>query len=127
MYYSGHGSEGTGGWEVTCKEVALDFDKVTIYLNEVLDIFVESKYKGLVEVSSDSCYSGWLSYIAKEYVENHGGECGTEKLPFLELKVSGSAHRTLKAKWGEYRKMKSKCMKDGNTKEEFIIHQKEYE
>ena len=65
MNYSGHGNEGNGAWEVTCKETTLDFDKFNITLDEVLDVFVESGYKGNIVISSDSCYSGWLCYIAK--------------------------------------------------------------
>ena len=40
-------------------------------MNELLDLFSESGYKGRVEITSDSCYSGKLCHVAYEYFENN--------------------------------------------------------
>ena len=73
MYYSGHGTEENGAWAVYLKELSMDIDDTKIYLNDVLDILVKSRYKGNFEISSDSCYSGSLCYLAKEFYEKNGG------------------------------------------------------
>ena len=124
MYYSGHGHPDTGAWVVTLWEQSIEFEKAQITLEEVLDIFKESGYKGFVEISSDSCYSGNLCYRAKKYWESNGGH---DKLPMDELKISTTTHRTRKALWGQYRTMKDKIFKDGTTDEEFIKIQRQYD
>ena len=103
MSYSGHGNPGTGAWVVSVWEDTNDKNLAQITLEEVLDIFVESGYTGFVEISSDSPYSGELCYTAKKYWESKGGYKG---LPMDELKVSSTTHRSKKAIWGQYRKMK---------------------
>lgn len=130
MYYSGHGDEKTGGWIVQLEndKTSLNIEDCRIQIDDVLKIINESGFKGNVEISSDSCYSGKLCFSAKKFWEEKGGFDG--KLSFASLKFAASTHSSRKALWGCYRNMKKDSLKEGNSealaKEIQVVYEKRF-
>ena len=96
MYYSGHGSEKNGSWIVSMdpnNTDILNLDSSRVHIDNVLDMFQESGFTGNVEISSDSCYSGQVCFIAKTWWERQQTE--GVKLHMSSLKVAGTTHRSL--------------------------------
>ena len=98
-------------------------------MDEVLKIIIDSDFEGNVEISSDSCFSGRLCFIAKEWYEKmldddeYKHKIGKDRI----LKVSGSTHRDRKTIWGRHRKMKEESLKEGVTEAEAKAIQVKYE
>ena len=66
LFYSGHGNI-DGAWIVNADDVSLDDIDSKIVFQEVWDIIYETGYKGGVEITSDSCYSGKIVLKAQEF------------------------------------------------------------
>jgi len=103
----------------------MDMDDVLIKISEVLTIIHESGFKGMVEISSDSCYSGKLAFAAKEFWEEEDGY--NKGLSFEGLKVSCSTHKSRKAVWGCFRNMRKASQKKGISEEKAKKIQVQYE
>ena len=87
LYYSGHGDLDTGGWICSLEEMCIDIEDAYVTIEEVLDIFQRHKFDGMLEVTSDSCYSGKIAFRAKAYWETH------DDLYLKGLKIIASTSR----------------------------------
>ena len=92
-------------------------------MKEILDIIAESAYTGIVEITSDSCYSGYLCHAAKKYVTD---EETRNKLKVESFKIMASCFKDTKSMWGEYRKYKSSVRELGLRPDEKEQLKKKY-
>ena len=104
IYYCGHGSDIKGSW-VTYHEPgsATQIDEVKANLVEIKDILElvnKSDYEESVEMTSESCFSGFLCHEAKDWIEDH------KDRDFKELSIISTAYRNNRGIWGKYRKYK---------------------
>ena len=99
IYYSGHGSIEHGGWMINLEKASLDMFESIVTLDEVLKVIDESEYKGDVEITSDSCYSGQICYHAKAWWEKHKRN-GHNISKIKNLRVVASSHGKLRSEWG---------------------------
>jgi hypothetical protein len=118
LYYTGHGHEPTnptnhmihGAWVVASDNGKYDASDRLIYLSEVLDAIYKSGFRGGVEITSESCYSGNLCYKAKEWCQDHPDYF--EDNDFY-IDVSASTNRNRKGTWGKFGRMKKRKQKFG--------------
>lgn len=68
IYYCGHGHANDGAW--VCYKLD-DSSEKNEYLitNEVLDMFTEKNWTKSIEITSESCFSGYFCKNAKEWID----------------------------------------------------------
>ena len=75
-----------------------------IVFEDLWEIILKSGFKGGVEITSDSCFSGKVCQEAEKFWLNE-----TKERNICFLKVFSSADYGVKATWGSYVKMKRAC------------------
>ena len=100
--YTGHGDPHSGGWIVNMLEESQDATSGTVTIDDVLDIFTQSEFKGSMEISSDSPYSGKLCHAAKDYFTRNN----LDELK-LKYKIMGATNNDEGLPWNVYEQMLS--------------------
>lgn len=95
--YTGHGDPNTGGWVVNMLEESQDALSGTVTIDDVLDIFTKSDFKGSMEISSDSPYSGRLCFAAKDYFTRNNVDQAN-----LKYKIMASTDNDQSLPWNTY-------------------------
>ena len=100
IYYSGHGRDGSGAWIFSINQPTLNFEDVTLTITEILDIVNDIGFDDVIEITSDSCYSGALCHEAKAWWEKHPNR------NIKVLFVKASTYKEVKAVWGRYTRLR---------------------
>jgi hypothetical protein len=121
LFYSGHGHPENGAWCVHLKEPGLEISEELINFEELWNVIYQSGFKGGIEITSDSCYSGKVCILAEKYWSN------PEKLRNIEyLRVFASADAKKQACWGKYTQMKKDIRSKVMSQDEARVIQKAY-
>jgi len=118
IYYVGHGHAEFGGWvcHVPDKGAAItDKNEKLVHIHDILELIKKSSYEESVEITSESCHSGFICHLAKEWMERDENreDCG-----FKHLFIMASTYYKNRGVWGAYRKFKGAHGKAHITKEE---------
>lgn len=82
-----------------------------------------SEYCHDFELTSESCFSGEICHVAKDWIEE---KRKNKDKQFRQLSITSSTYRANKGIWGDYRKFKNGMTTLHATTDDMIKAQREY-